>query len=172
MKLVGTSVQLRHPEEADVSIILRWENDVANWLVSDTIKPYSEEEITSFVKAGQDFFRDGQMRWMMETKQGQVVGCIDIFDFDQKNRRAGVGVLIDEEFRGRGYGLEAIKLAIDSSFTDFELHSLYAEVLEGNMASRTLFERSGFELIGVKKDWHWDGARYHNQMFYQMIGKR
>ena len=36
MKLVGTSVQLRHPEEADVSIILRWENDVANWLVSDT----------------------------------------------------------------------------------------------------------------------------------------
>ncbi|GAB5539446.1 MAG: GNAT family N-acetyltransferase [Salibacteraceae bacterium] len=169
MILTDSDILLRYPETKDVAKILSWENDVENWLVSDTISPYSEEEIREFVEAGQDFFRDGQKRLMMETSSKKLAGCIDVFDFDQKNRRASIGVLTEPDFRGKGIAKSALKLTEDFCFSQLEIHSLYAEVLETNVPSRTLFEKSGFTMIGIKRDWLWDGFGYHDQVMYQKI---
>ena len=66
---------------------------------------------------------------------------IDLFDFDFKNSRAGVGILVKEPTdRLKGYGREALKLLVDYSFGHLNLHQLYCHISEENEASIKLFE--------------------------------
>ena len=172
MILNGQKASLRTPEKRDVDLIFRWENDQNNWLVSNTVAPYTHEEIEAFVSNPPDLYEDQQMRWMIEGSDGQVVGCLDLFDLDPKNRRVGIGILIDQEFRGNGYGHEAIDLVLEFCYRDLDLHSVYAEVLASNDSSQHLFEAAGFKKVGVKQDWLWNGAGFVDQYMYQRFSDR
>ena len=56
-----------------------------------------------------------------------------MFDFDFKNGRAGIGILIkDEVNRSKGAGKEALALLINYSFTHLDLHQLYCNISEEN----------------------------------------
>ena len=95
---------------------------------------------------------------------------IDLFDFDFKNGRAGVGILVKEpDDRLRGYGNEALKLLIDYSFTHLGLHQLYCNISEENAASIKLFANHGFKKIGLKKDWNTINGSYKNEYLFQLI---
>ena len=93
-----------------------------------------------------------------------------MFEFDIKNKRAGIGILIqDEENRNRGYGKEALELLVDYCFETLHLHQVYANISESNLASLALFETNGFQKIGLKKDWSFDGKIYTNEYILQRI---
>lgn len=169
MMLKGQKVSLRTPEKRDVDLIFRWENDPDNWLVSNTVAPYTHEEIEAFVDRVPDLYEDQQIRWMIESQERDVVGCVDLFDLDPKNRRVGIGILIDKDFRGKGFGHEAIDLVLEFCFSDLELHSVYAEVLLSNDSSQFLFEAAGFKKVGEKQDWLWTGDGFINQIMYQRL---
>jgi len=95
---------------------------------------------------------------------------IDLFDFDPKNLRAGLGIVIlDENDRGKGIGEEALSLLIAYAFSILNLHQLYANILEENTISRHLFERLGFEKVGVKKEWLMFKGAFKNEVLYQKI---
>ena len=95
---------------------------------------------------------------------------IDLFDFDFKHRRAGVGVLVKEpNERFKGYGREALKLLIDYSFTHLDLNQLYCNISEENDASIKLFSNQGFKKIGLKKDWNFVNGSYKNEYLFQLI---
>lgn len=167
--LKGEVVELRAAEPADVDQIFKWENDPDNWLVSNTIAPYSKHQILQFIESANDIFASNQLRLMIALHSGEIVGCVDLFDFDPKNKRAGLGVLIDPIYRGKGYAREALQLTINYGFNLLELHGFYAEVLSTNEASQRLFEHVGFVQTGVKKQWLWAGKNYVDQLFYQIL---
>lgn len=156
-------------EPRDLEIIYRWENDPENWLVSNTIAPFSKQQIQDFILAGNDLYAQRQMRLMIETLEGETAGCMDLFDFDPKNHRCGIGVLMDGAFRGRGFAKEALKITVRYCFDVLELHSLFANIPEDNEGSIRLFAGAGFVLQGTKKSWLWDGSGYKNEYFYQLI---
>ena len=98
------------------------------------------------------------------------LGLIDVFDFDFKNKRAGIGIVIkDSAQRAKGYGSEALQLLIAYSFKHLNLHQLYCHILETNTASLKLFQGQGFEIIGLKKDWNFNAGAYHNAYALQLI---
>jgi len=169
MKLRGQHILLRAAEPSDVDAIFDWENDPSNWLVSGTVAPYSKHQIQSFIENNNDVFVSHQLRLMIQIEYGKAIGCVDFFDFDPKNHHIGMGILIDTEYRGKGYGIEAIGLACEYGFDMLELRTIYAEVLESNESSLRLFEKNGFERKGLKTDWLWDGQSYQNQIFLQKI---
>lgn len=99
-----------------------------------------------------------------------MLGLIDIFGFDFKNLRAGIGVLIkDKENRRKGIGSEALQLLISYCFKSLHLHQLYCNISEDNKASLKLFESQGFERIGLKKDWNLIEGDFKNEYFLQLI---
>ena len=55
------------------------------------------------------------------------------------------------------------------AFDILNLHQVYANISETNVASLTLFENNGFEKIGLKKDWSYDGKSYSNEFILQRI---
>ena len=95
---------------------------------------------------------------------------VDLFDFDPKHLRAGIGIIIKNPLdRNKGIGAEALELLINYAFSVLDLRQVYANILEDNAASIHLFEKLGFERVGVKKDWIRWGGVFKNELLYQKI---
>ena len=173
MFIKNDKVALRIAEPNDADIIYRWENDTRVWRDSETLVPYSMRQIEQFLLNNNDLMSEKQLRLMIEdAKNGAQVGCIDIYDYDAFNSRAGFGILIDEKYRGQGYAKNAIKLLLDYCFNSLLLNQIYALVLATNITSLFLFESIGFERCGVRKQWCKTSDGFIDQVEYQYINKK
>jgi diamine N-acetyltransferase len=154
MFLKNETITLRPAEPADAEQIFQWENDRDNWRVSGTHAPYSRFQIEQFLLSDNDIAAQKQLRLMINlTETGRTIGCIDIFDYDSFNQRAGLGILIDKEQRQLGYAKAALSLCLEYLFDDLLLHQVYCSIDETNTESQQLFVGQGFELCGRRKDW-------------------
>ena len=154
MFIKNDTITLRCAEPEDAEQIFRWENDRDIWRVSGTHTPYSRFQIEQFLLSNNDLPTQKQLRLMIDlTENGQTIGCVDIYDYDAFNRRAGLGILIDKEFRQQGYAKAALALCVEYLFHDVLLHQVYCSIDETNTESLQLFLGQGFELCGRRKDW-------------------
>lgn len=171
--LKGKHIYLRALEPEDLSFLHSIENDEHIWELSNTQAPYSQYILKHYLaNSHKDIFEVKQLRLVISNYQQKAMGMIDLFDFDFKNSRAGIGILIQElEDRQQGYGKEALELLIAYSFTHLNLHQLYCNITEDNQASINLFTSQGFEKVGMKKDWIFSDKIYKNEYLFQLINK-
>ncbi|GAA4241305.1 GNAT family N-acetyltransferase [Winogradskyella psychrotolerans] len=171
VSLQGEHIYLRALEPEDLEFVYSIENDTSLWYLSDTQTPYSRFLIKQYLEnAQQDIFEAKQLRLAICNTKNKTIGLIDVFDFDIKNKRAGIGILIqNEKNRNLGYGKEALSLLVNYCFQTLHLHQVYANISESNSASLKLFKGNGFEIIGLKKDWSFDGETYTNEYILQRI---
>ena len=167
--LKGEHIDLRALEPEDLDFVYEIENDTSFWELSDTQSPYSRFLIKQYLEnAQQDIFEAKQLRLVVCDKNNNTIGLIDVFDFNFKNKRAGIGILIKSESdRFKGYGKEALELLVDYCFKTLHLHQVYANISESNLPSLNLFEGNGFKKIGLKKDWSFDGHQFSNEYILQ-----
>ena len=160
-------------EPNDAENIYRWENEMQVWRDSETRVPFSMHQIEQFLLNNNDLMSEKQLRLMIEdAKTGTQVGCIDIYDYDAFNARAGFGILIDAKYRGQGYAKNAIRLLLEYCFNSLLLNQIYALVLATNVESLFLFESIGFERCGVRKQWCKTSDGFIDQVEYQYINKK
>ena len=169
--LKGEHVFLRALEPEDLDFIHTIENDESIWEISNTITPYSKFLIKQYLEhSHKDIYEVKQLRLVICNYNDDALGMIDIFDFDFKNRRAGIGILVKNiENRKKGYGKEALNLLVNYCFNHLDLHQLYCNISEENVASIGLFENQGFERIGLKKDWNLIENEFKNELLFQLI---
>lgn len=170
----GTKVNLRALEPDDVDILYKWENDRAIWHLSSTITPLSRFTLEQYVlSAGQDIFSTRQVRMMIDLVNPEngvkTIGSIDLFEFEPAHMRAGVGILIHDGFRGKGYASEALSLLMRYAFETLHLHQLFANISTDNTESIRLFERKGFKFIGTKKEWNRIRNNWLDESMFQLI---
>ena len=171
--LKGEHIYLRALEPEDLSFIHTIENDESIWEISNTITPYSKYLIKQYLdNAHKDIYEVKQLRLVISSYDDVALGMIDVFDFDFKNRRAGIGILVKEEAnRQKGFGKEALSLLINYCFKHLDLHQLYCNISEDNKASIQLFTNQGFQEIGLKKDWNIINNKFKNEYIFQLINK-
>ena len=172
LTLHGTHIFLRALEPEDLEFIYRIENDEAFWEISNTQTPYSHYLVAQYLKnAHQDIFEAKQLRLAICSHGSTVpLGLIDLFEYDPKNNRAGVGIMITEAGnRNSGIGSDALATLIKYAFRHLNLHQLYANVDSDNAASIGLFSKFAFEQIGVKKQWNLVRGEYKDEIMYQLI---
>ncbi|KAB1067254.1 GNAT family N-acetyltransferase [Tamlana haliotis] len=169
--LKGDTVYLRALEPEDLDFIHDIENDESIWELSCTQTPYSKYLIKQYLEnAHIDIYEAKQLRLVISNYKDEALGLIDLFDFDFKNKRAGVGILVKKpNHRSKGFGSEALELLIDYCFTQLDLHQLFCNISEDNEASIKLFTNQGFENIGLKKDWTFIHGAYKNEYLFQLI---
>lgn len=182
MQLVGELIHLRALEPSDINRLYFWENDSSIWSVSGTLVPFSRFVLEEFVKeVHQDIYTSKQLRLMIDLKYfdeadedetSRSIGCVDLFEFDPKNRRAGVGIMIaNKADRGRGYATEALHLIIDYAFEVLDLHQIYSNVRIDNENSLALFKKAGFEITGLKQDWIYEQGKFYDEYIMQLVKK-
>jgi diamine N-acetyltransferase len=168
--LVGNSLKLRAMEPSDIDLMYEWENDPETWIYSNTQTPFSRFYLEQYIISSHcDIYTEKQLRLMIVNAAGDTAGCIDLFDFDPKNRRAGVGILIAKNYREQGYASETIDILINYAKNILNLHQLYCNIASDNKKSLRLFKKKGFEEAGLKKQWIISENQWLDEHFLQLI---
>lgn len=154
------AVELRALEPDDLDFLYALENDRTIWAVSDTLAPISRHALREYLRhAAADFYEVRQLRLVVASVDwGQAVGVVDLFDFDPRHQRAGVGITIRRSERRRGYAWHTLQLVKEHAREVLHLHQLYCTIAQDNRASISLFKKAGFRQVGVRQEWLRDAA--------------
>lgn len=167
-KACGLEVTLRALEPEDLEILYQIENDETVWNVGNTNVPYSRALLLDFItSATGDIYADKQVRLMAENGQGEVVGIVDVVNFDPRHHRAEIGIVVKKGFRRQGYATAILRKVMDYSKNVLYLHQLYAIVGESNKSSIKMLKAIGFQGDRLLKDWIFTGEKYESAYFFQ-----
>lgn len=156
-------IKLRPMEPEDLDILYNIENDMELWSVGYTTAPYSRYLLHDYIANNtSDIYADRQMRLIAENVQGEVVGIVDITNFEPQHNRAEIGLVTRRKYRRQGYGLKMVDAIKAYSLRTIHLHQLFAVVSEDNDSSLELFMKCGFEHSALLKEWLFDGKKYQN----------
>jgi diamine N-acetyltransferase len=170
--LTGNKIFLRALEPEDLEFVYAIENDENIWEMSNTQTPYSKFLIKQYLEnAHQDIYEAKQLRLVIcKNDDKKAIGLIDLFEYDARNNRAGIGIIIkDEVDKNNGFGSESLQLLIQFSFLKLNLNQLFANIGSENEQSLKLFTKFGFEKIGIKKQWNLIDGIYKDEALYQLI---
>ena len=167
-KLVGERIYLSPMNPDDYEINTKWLNDanitqylsIHNHMVSLLgEKRYLEDTSTKdchFVIVNLD--------------SDEAIGNIAFDEIDYRNGAAVLGIFIGEEnYRGKGYGSEAIKLLLNYGFNELRLHSVTLTVLADNARAIKAYEKCGFKEFGRKHDALYRNGKYVDIIYMEII---
>jgi len=160
-------IKLRKIEPTDLPFLYQWENDASAWADGANHNPLSQQDLRAYIESTTgDIYRDGQLRLIIEQspmtnhqspmtndQSPMTLGCIDLFDFDPRNRRAAIGMYIAPEHRGKGVGKEALRLLEQYAFGHLNLRVLYAVIATKNTACTTLYRNAGYTGSSLLSHW-------------------
>ena len=146
-------LRLRKIEPSDLPFLYQWENDATMWSDSDTHNPLSRHELRQYIESSMgDIYQDGQLRLVIDD-EGVTLGCIDLFDFDARNRKAAIGMYIAPNMRGKGFGKKSVELLLDYVFDFLKLKMVYAIIGVKNHSCSRIYESLGFIPSSILKAW-------------------
>ena len=152
-------IKLRKLEPSDLPFLYQWENDASVWADGANHNPLSQQDLRDYIESTTgDIYKDGQLRLIIEDLstlnfQPSTLGCIDLFDFDPRNRRAAIGMYIAPEYRGQGIGREAVRLLEKYAFDFLHLRIIYAIISISNTACSELYRQAGYTPSSVLPSW-------------------
>lgn len=175
MKLLENEIiKLRALEPEDLDALYNWENDSELWDCGSTMAPYSKFALRDYLcDSRQDIFQTRQLRLMIVFKENNAsVGTIDLYDFDPMNLRAGIGILLDKNYRRKGLGIQVLDLIKEYAFDFLLLKQLYAHVPKDNLGSLKLFTRCGYEHTGRLHAWIKNRDSFNDVFVMQLINPK
>jgi diamine N-acetyltransferase len=164
-------ISLRPLEPDDIELLYRWENNMEIWNVSNTRTPFSKYILAEYLKeSAKDIYETKQLRLIIQNEELAPVGAVDLFDFDPYHMRAGIGILIHRaENRHHGYATDALNAIFGYALEVLGLKQLYANIATSNEMSIHLFEKTGFEKTGTKKNWLKTTSGWEDEILLQKM---
>jgi diamine N-acetyltransferase len=168
--LKAQNCYLRALEPNDFDFLYEVENEEALWHVCELKQPISLHTVQAYLENAHQPIEDAkQARFAICDVENNLVGMIDLFDYDAKNQRAGVGVVILESQRENGFAHSAIIRIKEYAKEHLLLHQLSCEVQESNTKSVALFQKCGFKITGTLADWQRTKTGFENIHIMQCV---
>ncbi len=143
--IYGQKIILQEVDSEDADTILCWENNPELWNVTENQGPFSLEEIRSFISDSRGLEATGQIRYMILNLEKSPIGAVDLFEYNEEKKSAGIGILIaDPDIRRHGFASDALNTLIDFLRAQRTLYELKCIIYPENIASINLFLRCGF----------------------------
>lgn len=97
--------------------------------------------------------RDRQRQaFCMTDEADTVLGHAGLMAADRRSRLAHLGhVIVDPALRGQGLGLKMLAMLLAHAFEDQGLNRVELNVVAGNGPALRLYEKLGFERVGVRR---------------------
>ncbi|WP_434641789.1 GNAT family protein [Thermoanaerobacterium thermosaccharolyticum] len=158
-KLIGEKCYLSPMNVDDYEKYTEWVNDMevaAGMLfASKMITSSKEKEIVETLSKEYNFA-------IVDIKTDELIGNLGFPKLDYINRVAEVGLFIgNKEYWGRGYGQEALNLALDFGFSILNMHNIYLRVYSYNKPAISCYKKVGFKEAGrIREAKRIAGERY------------
>jgi len=136
----------------DLPALVAWLNEREQVLFNAPYKPIHESQHQAWfegIQARNDVVIFG-IRLLTDRK---LIGSCQLHSVDHVHRSAELQIRIgNTSQRGRGYGLEAVRLLLEFAFNDLNLHRVYLHVFSTNTAAIRLYEKAGFKKEGMLRE--------------------
>ena len=128
-----------------------WENDESIYMDMSLFKPYTykEESVNKYFDSKQEPFR----RLFAIMLGDKPIGEVQLKDIDQSKKECTLSIhMQNDNYKGKGYGTEAERLAVKYSFDELGMKAVNADTVVKNVRSQHILDKLGFEFIGKEGD--------------------
>lgn len=143
---------LRRMELSDTQKVFdHWLSDerVSDNRVNSEHKSVSET-IARIEKIVNDYVNKEFCWWAIErTSDGELIGEIDLYDFDNTTGNCEVSYSIGYEWWNKGYGTEALRAVVEFGFRHMNIHKISAAHNIDNPASGKVIVKAGMIKEGI-----------------------
>jgi RimJ/RimL family protein N-acetyltransferase len=151
--------------EADAEAMARWSRDseYLRLLDSDPAMPESAKQRKASIVEWMEHERPNSFGFMIRTlADDRLIGFVGLGGIDGPNGDGFVGIGIGEpEYRGNGYGTDAMRVILRFAFAELNLHRVSLDVFEYNLRAIRSYEKAGFVVEGRERQvLHRDGRRW------------
>ncbi|WP_050616542.1 GNAT family N-acetyltransferase [Bacillus testis] len=164
MRLESKRIYLRPLCRLDAPIMLESTMDKEMRYMTGTHSNFSLEQI----KAHIDHINNDSSRYdfaICLKSSDEMIGELSILDIDKENKKAGFRIsMVSISLTGKGYGTEAIKIALSFVFEQLQLNRLQLEVFSHNSRGIRAYEKVGFVKEGVLRQ-----SLYYNNAYSDEI---
>ena len=150
-----------------------FDNEARFFLDSEIELPFDEQIAEQGFRnwLGEGFDKNGRIKLTIETLDGINVGGFNLNSIDERNGTFGIGMQINREFRGKGYGTSAMKILLDYAFNERRLNKYQGFVIEGNIASEKMLIKLGCVKEGVIRGTTFHKGKYWNEIHYGLFAE-
>lgn len=167
--MVGGKVVLRTMEEQDRELVMNLIRDPEIVKVTGRYPdPASFDHQMNWFCSLPDSAREVRRVIADKDRPESGLGIIILSDMDLDNRGAELYIKMARDFRGKGYGQDAVNLLVEYAFRELELSCVCSNILEYNTVSRKLFENCGFKLENIRKTRGFKENTCRNVCFYSI----
>ncbi len=152
--LCGERVRLTAVTPADLPVLTKWWADADFLRLYDSVPAYpkTEAQLAKRIEEGQK----GDTTFLFGIRPltaNDLIGLLELDGVMWAHGTTFVSIAIgDEENRGKGYGREAMQLALDFAFRELNLHRVCLTVFSYNQAAVNLYESLGFTREGIYRE--------------------
>ncbi len=111
----------------------------------------------------------GRLMFTIVTLDGQNIGGLNLNSIDEKNGTFSIGMQIDRDHRGKGYGTAAMEIILKYAFLERRLNKYYGSVLDGNTASASMLKKLGCTEEGRRRQMVYTEGKYYDEILFGLI---
>jgi RimJ/RimL family protein N-acetyltransferase len=171
MNILGKKVYLRAMEPEDMEAFRSMINDPdTEYMLGGWSYPVSTRQQMDWYENAIKGRND--LRWAVaDIENNQLLGMVNLVDIDWKNGTAmhGIRLLQGEQYRGHGYGTDAVETLMRYAFEELRLNRLETTILEYNDISKALYRKCGWVKEGVKRESVFRKGQFYNQQLWGII---
>jgi RimJ/RimL family protein N-acetyltransferase len=146
----GELVRLVAPSERDASVLARWseDTDYLRAVDSDYARPLSVEEAA--LRLNPEEADPNKVEFHIRTlADDRLIGFVALHSIEWNNGAGILAVGIGEpQFRGQGYGTDALRLILRYAFHELNLFRIGLDVIATNTHAIHTYEKLGFQHEG------------------------
>ena len=128
-----------------------WENDESIYMDMSLFKPYTykEEAVDRYYDSKQESSR----RLLAIMLGDKPIGQEQLKQIDQDKKECTLSIhMQNDNFKGKGYGTEAERLAVKYAFDELGMKAVNADTVIKNVRSQHILDKLGFEFIKEEGD--------------------
>jgi len=129
--------------------------------------PPTHVEAKNFTENFSDFsLAKGRIMFTIVNMDGENVGGVNLNSIDERNGTFSIGIQIDRDHRGKGYGTSAVRILLKYAFFERRLNKFNDSVLEGNEPSAAMMRKLGCVQEGVRRQVIYTDGKYQNMILF------
>ncbi len=166
------TVRLRAMEEPDWEehYYNRYDTPARRLLNYEVELPPTAQEAKNMVEHFKNFNDNGErIMFSIENLKGETVGGVNLNSIDERNGTFSIGMQIDRDHRGKGYGTAAMDIVLGYAFFERRLNKYYGAVLDDNMASATMLKKLGCKEEGRRQQMVYTDGKYHDEILFGLL---
>jgi RimJ/RimL family protein N-acetyltransferase len=165
-------VEILHAELYE-DVATRMRSDTRPWvpIPSGPASPFWEPALDADPSAAHADDTGSAIFSVVELATGELVGEALLWAIDLHNRSAQVGISLRPAFRGRGLGVDVVRILCRYGFQVRGLHRLQLETLGDNHAMTAVAEKLGFTREGMTRGSSWVNGRFCDDVIFGLLAE-